>query len=145
MKNNYIYVQFKSCPENEKIARQIIAHFMADLNPTIDELCDVKTAVSEAVTNAIVHGYMNGDGVIFLSAEIVLNELVVEITDKGCGIKDIETAKQPLFTTQPELERSGMGFTVMETFMDSLDVISSPGCGTKVIMRKVIGRDEQSK
>ncbi len=142
MKNNYIFIQFKSCPENEKMARQIIAHFVADLDPTIDELCDIKTAVSEAVTNAVVHGYANKEGVVFLNAEIIENELIVEISDKGCGIKNIEEAKQPLFTTQPELERSGMGFTVMETFMDSLDVISSPGAGTKVIMRKIIRKYE---
>ena len=139
MKTNYMFVQLKSCPENEKIARQIIAHFVADLNPTIDELCDIKTAVSEAVTNAIVHGYANKNGVVYLNAEIIHNELIVEIIDKGYGIKNIEEARQPLFTTQPELERSGMGFTVMETFMDDLEVVSSPGAGTKVIMRKMIG------
>ena len=142
MANNYIFVQFKSCPENEKMARQIIAHFVSDLNPTIDELCDIKTAVSEAVTNSIVHGYNNKNGVIFLNAEIVGTELIVEITDKGSGIKDVAEARQPLFTTQPELERSGMGFTVMETFMDNLEVISMQGAGTKVIMRKTIGRYE---
>lgn len=140
MKNNYLYVQFKSCPENEKMARQIIAHFVSDLNPTIDELCDIKTAVSEAVTNSIVHGYRNKNGMILLNAEITNNELVIEISDKGCGIKNIEEARQPLFTTQPELERSGMGFTVMETFMDSLDVISYLGAGTKITMRKTIGK-----
>lgn len=139
MKNNYLFVQFKSCPENEKIARQIIAHFVADLNPTIDELCDIKTAISEAVTNAIVHGYSNKNGIVFLNAEIIENELIVEIEDKGCGIANVEEAKQPLFTTQPELERSGMGFTVMETFMDSLEVISATDVGTKIIMRKKIG------
>ena len=142
MGNNYIFVQFKSCPENEKMARQIIAHFVADLNPTIDELCDIKTAVSEAVTNAIVHGYKNRCGVIYLNAEIIEKELTVEITDKGCGISNIEEARQPLFTSQPEMERSGMGFTVMETFMDSLDVVSNVGAGTKIIMRKMIGNYE---
>ena len=139
MKSNYLFVQFKSCPENEKMARQVIAHFISDLNPTIDDLCDIKTAVSEAVTNAIVHGYKNNDGVIFLNAEIVNKEIVIEISDKGCGITNVEEARQPLFTTQPELERSGMGFTVMETFMDDLEVVSKPGAGTKVIMRKRIG------
>ena len=142
MKNNYIYSQLKSCPENEKMVRQIIAHFVADLNPTIDELCDIKTAVSEAVTNAVVHGYANQNGVVFLNAEIIGNELIIEVADKGCGIKNIEEAKQPLFTTQPELERSGMGFTVMETFMDSLEVVSSVGAGTKVVMKKSIGKYE---
>ena len=139
MKSNYLFVQFKSCPENEKMARQVIAHFISDLNPTIDDLCDIKTAVSEAVTNVIVHGYKNNDGVIFLNAEIVNKEIVIEISDKGCGITNVEEARQPLFTTQPELERSGMGFTVMETFMDDLEVVSNPGAGTKVIMKKRIG------
>lgn len=142
MDNNYIFVQFKSCPENEKMARQIIAHFVADLNPTIDELCDIKTSVSEAVTNAIVHGYNSEYGVVFLNAEIIGNQLTIEIADKGCGIKDVNEARQPLFTTQPEMERSGMGFTVMETFMDSLEVISNPGVGTKVIMKKTVGKYE---
>lgn len=142
MESNYLFVQFKSCPENEKIARQIIAHFVADLNPTLDEMCDIKTAVSEAVTNSIVHGYDNKNGVVFLNAEIVGKELMVEVVDKGRGIKDVEEARQPLFTSQPELERSGMGFTVMETFMDTLDVFSNPGVGTKIIMRKTIGKYE---
>ncbi|MBQ2897506.1 MAG: anti-sigma F factor [Clostridia bacterium] len=142
MKNNYIYTQFKACAENEKLARQIIAHFVSDLNPTLDELCDIKTAVSEAVTNAVIHGYKNKAGIIFMSAEICKNEIIVEISDKGYGISDVEAARQPLFTTQPEMERSGMGFTVMETFMDDLQVYSKPDCGTKIIMRKKIANND---
>ena len=142
MKGNYIHTEFKSCPENEKLARQIVAHFVADMNPTLDELCDIKTAVSEAVTNAIIHGYKGKPGVVYLSAESYGGELVIEIADKGCGIADIETARQPLFTSQPELERSGMGFTVMETFMDILEVYSKPDFGTKIIMRKMIAQNE---
>jgi len=142
MKSNYIYTQFKSCAQNEKLARQIIAHFVSDLNPTLDELCDIKTAVSEAVTNAVIHGYKNKSGVIYLSAESYQNELTIEISDKGCGIVDVEEAMQPLFTSQPEMERSGMGFTVMETFMDYLKVYSKPDLGTKIIMRKKIGKDD---
>ncbi len=142
MNSNYIYTQFKACAENEKTARQIIAHFVADLNPSLDELCDIKTAVSEAVTNSVVHGYRNKNGVVFMSAEYFENRLTIIIEDKGIGIKDIEEARKPLFTTQPEMERSGMGFTVMETFMDELEVYSNPGCGTKIIMRKVIGTND---
>lgn len=142
MKGNYIHTEFKSCPENEKLARQIVAHFVADLNPTLDELCDIKTAVSEAVTNAIIHGYKNKKGIIYLSAESYINEVCIEIKDRGCGIADVEEARQPLFTSQPELERSGMGFTVMETFMDTLEVVSKPNFGTKIIMRKIIGNND---
>lgn len=142
MKSNYIYTQFKACAENEKLARQIIAHFVSDLNPTLDELCDIKTAVSEAVTNAIIHGYRNKCGVVYMTAENYDNELTVEIADNGCGIIDVEAARQPLFTSQPEMERSGMGFTVMETFMDELEVYSKPDFGTKIIMRKKIGKND---
>ena len=142
MKGNYIHTEFKSCPENEKLARQLVAHFVADLNPSLDELCDIKTAVSEAVTNAIIHGYKNRDGVVYLYAESYDGEILIEIADKGCGIADVETARQPLFTSQPEMERSGMGFTVMETFMDSLEVHSKPDFGTKIIMRKTIGKND---
>lgn len=139
MSTNYMTIKFKSIPENEKLARRVIAAFVSDLNPTVDEICDVKTAVSEAVTNAIVHGYKNKDGTVTLSACYNGGTLEVSVSDNGVGIEDITKAREPLYTTQPELERSGMGFTVMETFMDYLDVISSPNEGTKVIMRKTIG------
>ena len=145
MSTNYMTVKFKSIPENEKLARRVIAAFVADLNPTVDEICDVKTAVSEAVTNSIVHGYKNKEGTVTLSA--CYNGVLLEISviDNGVGIDDIDKAREPLYTTQPELERSGMGFTVMETFMDYLDVISSPNEGTKIIMRKTIGNKNDRK
>ena len=139
MSTNYMTMKFKSIPENEKLARRVIAAFVSDLNPTIDEICDVKTAVSEAVTNAIVHGYLNKEGTVTLSACYNAKTIEVSVSDNGVGIEDIKKAREPLYTTQPELERSGMGFTVMETFMDYLDVISSPNEGTKVVMRKTIG------
>ena len=139
---NHMTVTFPSRSANEAFARSVVACFAAQMDPTLEELGDIRTAVSEAVTNSIVHGYKNRCGVIYLNAEIIENELTVEITDKGCGISNIEEARQPLFTSQPEMERSGMGFTVMETFMDSLDVVSNVGAGTKIIMRKMIGNYE---
>ncbi len=139
MSSNYMTIKFKSEPKNEKLARRVIAAFIADLNPTIDEICDVKTAVSEAVTNAIVHGYKNKEGTVTLSACYNKNTVEISVVDNGVGIEDIKKAREPLYTTEPELERSGMGFTVMETFMDYLDVISAINEGTKIVMRKHIG------
>ena len=139
MSSNYMTIKFKGIPENEKLARRVIAAFVADLNPTIDEICDIKTAVSEAVTNAIVHGYKNKEGTVTLSACYNKNIVEIAVIDNGVGIEDIKKAREPLYTSQPELERSGMGFTVMETFMDYLDVISAMGEGTKIVMRKQIG------
>ena len=137
--DNYIKLSVKSDSINEKLSRQVIASFMLTLDPTIEEICDVKTAVSEAVTNAVVHGYENLSGTVNLTAEITGRELYIEIEDYGRGIEDVERAREPLYTSQPEKERSGMGFTVMEAFMDYVDVISRPGLGTKVIMKKTIG------
>jgi len=137
--DNYIKLSVKSDSINEKLSRQVIATFMLTLDPTIEEICDVKTAVSEAVTNAVVHGYENLTGTVNLTAEITGRELYIEIEDYGRGIEDVERAREPLYTSQPEKERSGMGFTVMEAFMDYVDVISRPGLGTKVIMKKTIG------
>ena len=123
--------------ENEAFARGVVAAFAAQLNPTVEELNDVKTAVSEAVTNAIVHGYDEQNGEIIIRVCIFEDDmLLVDIEDFGKGIEDIEKARQPFFTTCPEQERSGMGFTVMETFMDSLEVHSIPGRGTRVRMSK---------
>ena len=139
MSSNYMTIKFKSIPENEKLARRVIAAFVSDLNPTIDEICDVKTAVSEAVTNAIVHGYRNKEGTVTLSACYNKNTVEIVVVDNGVGIEDVKKAREPLYTTEPELERSGMGFTVMETFMDYLDVISAVNEGTKIVMRKNIG------
>jgi stage II sporulation protein AB (anti-sigma F factor) len=136
MYQNEMRLEIPSKSQNEAFARITVAAFAAQLDPTIEELSDVKTAVSEAVTNAIIHGYDNKMGNIVISAEICDNQLTVEIEDFGAGIEDIEEARQALFTSKPELERSGMGFTVMESFMDSLIVESKLGSGTKIRMTK---------
>lgn len=136
MYNNEMKLEIPSKSQNEAFARVTVAVFASQLDPTIEEISDVKTAVSEAVTNSIIHGYDNEIGNIIIKAEINNNKLTVEIEDYGKGMEDVEMAKQPLYTSRPELERSGMGFTVMESFMDSLVVESVPGSGTKVIMTK---------
>lgn len=124
--------------QNEAFARVVVAAFASQLDPTIEEIADIKTAVSEAVTNAIIHGYEDKIGTVVIEARIIGNQIEISIEDKGKGIEDIEKAKTPLFTTKPELERSGMGFTVMESFMDELHVYSEVGKGTKIIMIKSI-------
>jgi stage II sporulation protein AB (anti-sigma F factor) len=131
--------------ENESLARMAIAAFVAPLDPSMDELTDIKTSISEAVTNAIIHGYENGPGTVELTAVIEDERLTIKIADKGKGIVDIDKAKEPLFTTKPELERSGMGFTIMESFMDSLEIISSKSLGTTVIMTKLIKANRQNE
>ena len=142
---NIMEVKFSAKSENESLARVIVASFAAKLDPTIDELSDIKTAVSEAVTNSIIHGYNEGPGKIYMKCSLTINEagkdalLRIEIKDDGIGIEDIDKAREPLFTTKPELERSGMGFSFMEAFMDDLRVASAPGKGTTVLMRKKIG------
>ena len=135
---NYIKLEFPSKSCNEAFARTAAAAFAAQLDPTMDELGDIKTAVSEAVTNAIVHGYEGTRGTVILRASIDGTLLTIEITDKGRGIADIPQAMEPFFTTHPEQERSGMGFAVMQTFMDDLRVTSTPGQGTTVRMKKRI-------
>ena len=135
-------VTFSSLPVNEAFARMAVSAFIMPLDPTVSEITDIKTAVSEAVTNSIIHGYdgLSGDIVLFCSYEG--REIYIEISDRGSGIADIKTAMTPLYTSRPELERSGLGFTVMETFMDSLKVESLPGEGTKVIMSKKLSDGE---
>lgn len=139
--NNYMTMKFKSIPENETLARNCIAAFILPLNPTLNDMADIKTSVSEAVTNSIIHGYENTIGNIELTAVIENNRLTIKISDEGKGINDINLAKEPLYTSKPELERSGMGFTIMESFMDSMDILSSPNFGTTVIMTKNICTD----
>lgn len=134
--NNYLKAEFDSISINEGLARGIAAFFILPLNPKVDAVADVKTAVSEAVTNAIIHGYRYEDGPVVMELRLDGRLLTVTVRDSGIGIEDVERARQPMFTTQPEAERSGMGFTVMESFMDSLDVDSAPGRGTVVTMRK---------
>jgi stage II sporulation protein AB (anti-sigma F factor) len=137
MFHNRIKIEFLSKSENESFARVAVAAFASQLDPTIEEISDVKTAVSEAVTNAIIHGYDSEQDMITIEAIINGPELTVIITDTGKGIDDLEMAMQPLFTSRPDLERSGMGFTVMDTFMDSLEVKSDKGMGTSIIMKKI--------
>lgn len=134
--DNEMRLEVPSRSQNEAFARAVVGAFASQLDPTIEEISDIRTAVSEAVTNAIIHGYENTHGIITIKAGLSGSLLQVEIIDQGKGIPDIEAARQPLFTTKPELERSGMGFTVMETFMDSLEVFSEPGKGTRVVMTK---------
>lgn len=130
-----IYMQSKSC--NESFARVSVASFISYLDPTLNEISDIKTAVSEAVTNAIIHGYGDNIGIVEITVRIFSGELIeITVADKGQGIEDVELARQPLYTTGNPEERSGMGFTVMESFMDSLTVESKKGEGTRVIMRK---------
>ncbi|MDW5298992.1 MAG: anti-sigma F factor [Sedimentibacter sp.] len=138
MQNNYVYIKIPSYSTNESFARAAVAAFCSSLNPTIEEISDIKTAVSEAVTNAIIHGYENSVGEIEIQCRLKGQMVEIIIEDFGCGIVNVEMAKEPLFTTKPELERSGMGFAVMETFMDELVVLSEKDVGTKVIMRKTI-------
>jgi len=137
MGHNRIKIEFLSKSENEGFARVAVAAFAAQLDPTIEEISDVKTAVSEAVTNAIIHGYDSEEEIITIEAIINENELTVIINDSGKGIENLEIAMQPLYTSRPDLERSGMGFTVMETFMDGLEVKSDKGRGTSIIMKKI--------
>ena len=134
--NNRIELKFLDKSENESFARSVIASFVAPLDPTLEELADIKTAVSEAVTNSIVHGYSKSHGYVYMDCESDGNTITIIIKDNGRGIPDIAKAREPLFTTNTDGERSGMGFTVMETFMDSLSVISSIGHGTTVRMSK---------
>ena len=138
---NIMEVKFSAKSENESLARVIVASFAAKLDPTIDELSDIKTAVSEAVTNAIIHGYEEDETkFVHMRCELIENTIKVVVEDYGKGIEDIEEAKQPMFTSKPELERSGMGFSFMEAFMDRLEVVSTPGEGTVVKMEKTIGK-----
>ena len=141
--DNEMKIEFISKSNNEAFARISVAAFVSQLDPTIEEISDIKTAVSEAVTNAVVHGYEDELGIITLICKIHNDEITVEISDNGKGIENIEMAKQPLYTTRPNLERSGMGFTIMESFMDELNVESILGLGTKVTMKKKIKQIEK--
>lgn len=136
MVDNIMKIEFMSKSQNESFARVAVASFVAQLDPTLEEIADIKTAVSEAVTNSIIHGYENKKGMVFIETYIEDSEVTIIVKDNGVGITDIEKAMEPLYTSRPDLERSGMGFTVMETFMDELKVLSEKGEGTKVIMKK---------
>ncbi|HZG72861.1 MAG TPA: anti-sigma F factor [Chondromyces sp.] len=134
---NEMNLQFSALSQNESFARVSVAAFIAQLDPTMDELTEIKTVVSEAVTNAIIHGYENNPaGIVYISVLIEDGTVDLMIRDEGVGIRDIEEARQPLFTTKPELERSGMGFTIMENFMDEIEVTSHQGMGTTIRLKK---------
>jgi stage II sporulation protein AB (anti-sigma F factor) len=135
---NEMQLDFLSKSQNESFARVVVAAFASQLDPTLDKLADIKTAVSEAVTNCIIHGYDDTIGTIRINSKLYKDKIVISIQDWGKGIEDIEEARQPLWTSKPELERSGMGFTIMEDFMDELKVESTLGEGTLVTMTKNI-------
>lgn len=142
---NEMRLDFPAIPENEAFARMVISGFMLPLNPTLEQLADVKTAVSEAVTNAIIHGYGNGRGTVRMHARCSNDStLTIDVIDRGRGIDDIEHARQPFYTTSEGEERSGMGFTVMESFMDAVEVTSTVGEGTTVrLVKRIEARAEQ--
>ncbi|MDO7905125.1 anti-sigma F factor [Paenibacillus sp. JX-17] len=136
---NFMHLQFAAKSENEAFARVAVAAFISQLDPTMEELSDLKTVVSEAVTNSIIHGYNNDpSGLVTIRAEIDHDRVTLVVEDQGEGIDDLELAKQPLYTSKPELERSGMGFTIMENFMDEFEVTSEPARGTSIRMMKRI-------
>ncbi|HHW89778.1 MAG TPA: anti-sigma F factor [Clostridiales bacterium] len=136
--DNEMILTIPALSKNESFARSAVAAFAVEMDPSLEEINDIKTAVCEAVTNSIVHGYDRQEGFITIRAKIMGKTLHIEISDNGVGINDISKARQPYFTTKPEEERTGMGFTVMETFMDSLEVAPNENGGVKVIMRKTI-------
>ena len=145
MLDNEMHVSFLGVSQNESFARMVAAACAPQLNPTIEELTDIRTAVSEAVTNAIIHGYRGMRGMVGMDCTISGRTFTVAVRDEGHGIPDVKLAMQPFYTSVPNLERSGMGFAVMEAFMDSVTVESKVGCGTTVTMQKeiaAVGCDE---
>ena len=134
---NIMKLEFLSKSANESFARVTVAAFASQLDLNIEQLADIKTAVSEAVTNCIIHAYDSAEGIIKIEAKLTDNSIEIEVSDRGKGIENIEMAKEPLYTTKPDLERSGMGFTIMDSFMDELKVESIVGLGTKITMKKI--------
>jgi stage II sporulation protein AB (anti-sigma F factor) len=140
---NEMNLQFSALSQNESFARVTVAAFIAQLDPTLDELTEIKTVVSEAVTNAIIHGYENdANGLVYISVLLQDGTVEMSIKDEGIGIRDIDEAMQPLYTSKPELERSGMGFTIMENFMDEVQVRSEPGFGTEIRLKKHLSKSK---
>ncbi|MDP4179612.1 MAG: anti-sigma F factor [Bacillota bacterium] len=135
---NEFKLEFLSKSSNEAFARVVAAAFVSQLDPTLEEIADIKTAVSEAVTNAIIHGYEDNRGVIKMNCKLFDASVEISVIDEGRGIDDVEKARQPMYTSKPDLERSGMGFTIMENFMDRLEIVSQPGKGTSVNMYKTL-------
>jgi len=138
---NEMKLEFLSKSSNEAFARVTAAVFVSQIDPTVEEIEEIKTAVSEAVTNAIIHGYDNGFGTVIMKCKLYQDRVIIEVIDNGKGIEDIVKAREPLYTSRPDMERSGMGFTIMESFMDEVDVYSESGNGTKVIMVKQFSKD----
>lgn len=136
----WMKMEIESRSENEEFARVAVAVFLSRLDPTVEEMDDIKTAVSEAVTNAVIHGYQGGEGTIYIETGIAGQEATVIVRDLGVGIPDIEKAMEPMYTTDLSGERSGMGFSFMEAFMDEVKVESEPGKGTTVTLKKTVGR-----
>ena len=135
--DNEMSLEFLSKSSNEAFARIAVAAFASQLDPTIEEIADIKTAVSEAVTNCIIHGYEDTQGIVKIHSYLQDNSIIIEISDTGKGIEDVALAKEPLYTSKPNLERSGMGFTIMESFMDELNIESVLNLGTKITMKKI--------
>ncbi|ATY84746.1 anti-sigma F factor [Kyrpidia spormannii] len=133
---NVMRLEFSSRSENESFARVAVAAFVAQLDPTVEELTEIKTAVSEAVTNAIIHGYGDQEGMVSITCTLEGDTVEIMIDDQGVGIEDIELARQPMYTSRPDLERSGMGFTIMENFVDKVEITSRPRQGTRVRLVK---------
>ena len=141
VQENHMQVHFDAKSVNEGLARMVVTAFMTNMNPTLEQIADVKTAVSEAVTNAIIHGYEDETKQVELTCDQNGQQLVVTVEDHGVGIEDLEQALQPFFTTKPELERSGMGFTIMETFMEKVRIESRIGVGTRIFMEKTLAKE----
>ena len=139
MYKNKVNLEIDSNSYNEGFARMATVAFLAPLDPTLDELADIKTAVSEAVTNCVIHGYDGQEGIIYMNMEVEDHKFIVKIKDKGVGISDVNKAMEPMYTTKGDKERSGMGFCFMEAFMDELNVESKVGEGTTITMMKTIG------
>ena len=140
--DNEMNLEFLSKSCNESFARLAVAAFASQLDPTIEELSDIKTSISEVVTNCIIHAYDSDDEIIKIHCKIKDNVIIIEVSDTGRGIEDVEQARKPLYTSKAELERSGMGFTIMENFMDEIKIESIVGIGTKVTLKKVVKREE---
>ena len=143
--DNEMKLEFVSKSNNEAFARIAVAAFISQLDPTIEELADIKTVVSEAVTNSIIHGYEDKEGIIKIQCKLFGNTIVIEVSDYGKGIENINLAKEPLYTSKPGLERSGMGFTIMESFMDDVKIESVVDLGTKVTMKKIINKVKENE
>jgi len=141
--DNHVIVKLATISENVSLARIIVTGFIAPLDPSVDESSDIKTAVSEAVTNAMIHGYEEQSGIVQMRLTSEGRKITVEISDDGVGIENLDAVREPMFTTKPDMERSGLGFTVMEAFMDEVEVKSSPGAGTTVILTKTLGETSQ--